>query len=61
VGSHVGLYALKHASSSKKIVCLEPIPINYNLLCLNIVRNKLNNILPLKVALWRERRSSNES
>jgi hypothetical protein len=55
VGSHVGFYALKHASSTKKIVCLEPNPINYNFLCLNIALNKLKNILPLKVALWRER------
>jgi FkbM family methyltransferase len=55
VGSHVGFYALKHASSTKKIICLEPNPINYKLLCLNIALNKLKNVLPLKVALWRER------
>jgi hypothetical protein len=61
VGSHVGFYALKHASSVKKIVCLEPNPINYNLLCLNIALNKLKNILPLKVALWKERRNINGS
>jgi FkbM family methyltransferase len=55
VGSHVGFYALKYASTTNRVVCLEPNPLNYSLLCLNVKLNKLYNVTNLNVALWKER------
>jgi len=55
VGSHVGFYALKYASTTNRVVCLEPNPLNYSLLCLNVKLNKLDNVTNLNVALWKER------
>ncbi len=56
-GAHVGLYSIKHASIAQKVIAIEPIPFNYKLLRININLNKLSNVYPSNVALWRERRS----
>jgi predicted RNA methylase len=50
-GAHVGIFTLKAAKKGRKILALEPHPINYLLLVENIRINTLNNVLPFKSAL----------
>jgi FkbM family methyltransferase len=51
-GAHIGLYSLKMAKSSKKIVSIEPEERNFRFLTLNIRLNRLmERIYPLKVAV----------
>jgi len=51
VGAHVGLFTLKVAKSVKLAIAAEPHPLNYKLLTMNIVLNKLKNVIPVKLAL----------
>jgi FkbM family methyltransferase len=51
-GAHIGLYSLKMAKSSKKVISIEPEKRNFRFLTLNIRLNKLmGKIYPLKVAI----------
>lgn len=51
VGAHVGLFTLKVAKKVKKVVAIEPHPLNYRFLIANITLNGLKNVIPLKLAL----------
>lgn len=51
VGAHVGLFTLKVAGKVKRVIAVEPHPLNYGLLKLNITLNNLRNVIPIKVAL----------
>ncbi|MEM4004920.1 MAG: FkbM family methyltransferase [Desulfurococcaceae archaeon] len=51
IGAHVGLFTLKVAKSVKLVVAVEPHPFNYRLLTMNIAFNKLENVIPVKLAL----------
>ncbi len=54
VGAHIGLYTLKAANlvgKTGKVISVEPDPRNYELLKENIKLNKLENVIPLNVAL----------
>jgi FkbM family methyltransferase len=51
-GAHIGLYSLKMAKSSKKIISIEPEERNFHFLTLNIRLNRLTGkTYPLKVAI----------
>lgn len=54
-GAHVGLFSLRVAPRASKVIALEPHPINYALLRLNLLRNGLANVQPVQEALWHER------
>ena len=51
VGAHVGLFTLKVAKSVKLVLAVEPHPFNYRLLTMNMALNKINNVIPVKLAL----------
>ena len=51
IGAHVGLFTLKVAKSVKLVLAVEPHPFNYRLLTMNIALNKLENVIPVKLAL----------
>jgi FkbM family methyltransferase len=56
IGAHVGYHALRLAravGSSGRVIAFEPSPQNYALLCANIERNRLTNVLPLHAAAGR--------
>lgn len=53
-GAHVGLYALKVATNTRKVIAIEPNHVNYMRLSENIYRNLLmDKIIPLQTALWK--------
>jgi FkbM family methyltransferase len=55
VGAGFGYYsciASRLVGESGKVYAIEPFPKAYNLLCRNIARNHLTNIVPLNIAAW---------
>jgi FkbM family methyltransferase len=58
VGAHCGVssyYFAKLVGSSGRVVAFEPDPVNFSLLLLNIERHKLDNVLPLQIAIAADR------
>ncbi len=51
LGAFIGLYTLKNYKA-KYIVAIEPHPLSYTILVENVEFNKLDNVLPLNVAIW---------
>ncbi|MEM1510841.1 MAG: FkbM family methyltransferase, partial [Thermofilaceae archaeon] len=53
VGAHVGVFTLKASRKAKegKVIAIEPHPQNYMLLLKNITINKLENVIPINLAL----------
>lgn len=54
-GAHVGLFSVKASPYARKILAIEPHPMNYSLLKLNIRRNRILNIEPVNAALWHKK------
>ena len=56
VGAHVGIFTLKAAREAEDglIVAVEPDPGNFRLLVRNIRANGLENVIPIRAALWKE-------
>ncbi|MEM2261339.1 MAG: FkbM family methyltransferase [Nitrososphaerota archaeon] len=53
-GAHVGIFTLKAAKVGAKVLAIEPDPLNYVLLKMNIALNGFNNIHVIKVAVGKE-------
>jgi len=53
-GAHVGLFSLVASTFAKEVISLEPHPVNFKLLQLNIYVNAALNITPINKALWSE-------
>jgi FkbM family methyltransferase len=51
VGAHVGVFTLKSGSIASKVISIEPDPHNFKLLSLNIRLNRMNNIVPVNIAV----------
>lgn len=51
-GAHVGLYSLVASTFAKEVVSVEPHPLNFKLLQLNLYRNDVQNVIPINKALW---------
>jgi FkbM family methyltransferase len=50
-GAHVGLFSLRASQHAGRVVALEPHPMNFGLLTMNLERNFVRNVVPLRVAL----------
>jgi len=50
-GAHVGLYSLIVAIYAKKVISIEPHPVNYRLLEINRVINNAWNVIPINAAI----------
>ncbi|MGB9778751.1 MAG: FkbM family methyltransferase [Candidatus Bathyarchaeales archaeon] len=53
-GAHVGLFSLLASTFAKKVISLEPHPVNFKLLQLNLNTNGIRNVIPINKALWSE-------
>ena len=53
-GAHVGFFSLVASRFAREVIAIEPHPINYELLKLNLVNNKVHNVLTINKALWHE-------
>ncbi len=51
IGARVGLFTLKIAENVKLVLAAEQHPLNHRLLTMNIAFNKLENVIPVKLAL----------
>ena len=51
VGAHVGIFTLKSAKRARLIIAVEPYPPNFKLLLANIRINRMENVIPVNVAL----------
>lgn len=51
VGAHVGIFTLKAARRARLVIAVEPYPPNFKLLLVNIKMNRLENVIPVNVAL----------
>ena len=51
VGGHIGSFALSIFRSVRQVVCCEPEPSNWEILNLNLVRQRAQNVIPLHVAV----------
>lgn len=51
-GAHVGLFSLVCSVFSNRVIAVEPHPINYNLLNINLIRNGITNVTTINKALW---------
>ena len=51
VGAHVGIFALKAARRGRLVIAVEPFPSNFKLLLMNTKINRLENVIPVNVAL----------
>jgi FkbM family methyltransferase len=51
VGAHVGIFALKSARRARLVIAVEPYLPNFKLLLANIKINRLENVIPVNVAL----------
>jgi FkbM family methyltransferase len=51
VGAHAGLWTLKLANFYKKVICFEPNPNTFKVLCKNIELNNLKNVKVENIAL----------
>ncbi|MCS7385823.1 MAG: FkbM family methyltransferase [archaeon GB-1867-005] len=49
--AHVGLYFLVASTYARKVIAIEPHPVNYRLLEINILMNNASNIVPINAAL----------
>ena len=50
-GAHVGLYSLVASTYAKKVISIEPHPINYKLLEVNKIINNAQNIHPINATI----------
>lgn len=53
-GAHVGLFSLVASQYASKVVSVEPDPINFKVLSLNVELNEASNVKPINAALWTE-------
>lgn len=53
-GAHVGLFSLVAAQHAEHVIALEPDPVNFRVLQLNLALNKATNVTPINAALWTE-------
>ena len=51
-GANVGFFSLMASRHAERVVALEPDPINYRVLELNLEINAIGNVTPLRAALW---------
>jgi len=51
VGGHIGSFALSIFRSVRCVICCEPEPDNWEILNLNLVRQRAENVIPLHVAV----------
>lgn len=51
VGAHAGIFALKAARRARLVIAVEPYPPNFKLLLVNRKINRLENVIPINVAL----------
>jgi len=58
-GAHVGLYSLIAATYAKKVISIEPHPVNYRLLEINKIINNAGNLVPVNVAIVGTRTEAN--
>ena len=57
LGAFIGLYAMKASEivgSKGKVIAVEAVPSNYEIIKLNIFENKIINIIPIQKAIWKE-------
>jgi FkbM family methyltransferase len=50
-GAHVGLFSLAASTFAKEVISLEPHPVNFKLLQLNLEINNTRNIISINKAL----------
>ena len=58
VGAYTGIFAIKAAELCEKkgkVIAIEAIPENYRLLEINVTLNNIEHILPLNVAIYKEK------
>jgi hypothetical protein len=51
-GAHVGLFSLVASNFAKEVISIEPHPVNFKLLQLNLEINNTRNVIPINKALW---------
>jgi FkbM family methyltransferase len=51
-GAHVGLFSLVASTFAKEVISIEPHPLNFKLLQLNLEINNAENVMPINKALW---------
>ena len=51
LGAHVGLYTLLASCFANKVISVEAHPINYKILEINLIKNKINNVIALNRAV----------
>jgi FkbM family methyltransferase len=51
LGAWIGPTVICAARKCKQVICFEPDPVAYRYLCRNIELNKLNNVMPINIAL----------
>lgn len=51
-GAHVGLFSLVASRFAREVVAIEPHPLNYKLLKMNLAENNVGNVFALNKALW---------
>jgi FkbM family methyltransferase len=51
-GAHVGLFSLVASTFAKEVITIEPHPVNFKLLQLNLEINNVKNIITINKALW---------
>lgn len=54
-GAHVGLFSLIASVFAKKVISIEPHPVNFGLLKINKIKNNVGNIMLVSKALWYEK------
>jgi len=52
IGAQVGLFSLISSIFAKKVIALEPHPVNYCLLRTNLDKNNITNVVAINKALW---------
>ena len=51
IGAHIGVFSIMASKKASKVISLEPVSANFELLKRNIKINKIKNIIPIKKAL----------
>ncbi len=54
IGANIGYYTVLLASSARKVIAIEPDPINFEILKKNIYENKLKNVIAVQAAVGKE-------
>lgn len=54
IGAHVGLFSLVASRFAREVIALEPHPVNFKVLQLNLQINNIQNVIPINKALWLE-------